>query len=126
MTTTIPQVDTGNSVSLVEYSDCRGLSVRVDREKGVVRGVKILGIRSKNGRTYLPEALAGAVNLYEAARVNVNHPKGHPEAPRDYQDRIGQIRNVRCHEGEGLFGDFHFNPKHVLAEQLVWDAFGTA
>jgi len=24
--------------------------------------------------------------------------------------------------GEGLFGDLHFNPKHALAEQLVWDA----
>jgi hypothetical protein len=24
--------------------------------------------------------------------------------------------------GDGLFGDFHFNPKHALAEQLAWDA----
>ena len=23
---------------------------------------------------------------------------------------------------KGLFADFHFNPKHALAEQLVWDA----
>src|SRR5262249_45992585 len=23
---------------------------------------------------------------------------------------------------EGLFADFHFNPKHCLAEQLIWDA----
>ena len=26
------------------------------------------------------------------------------------------------HPGEGLFADFHFNPKHALAEQLAWDA----
>ena len=48
-------------------------------------------------------------------------PKGHPLSPRDYQDRIGAIRNVRF-EAESLFADFHFNPKHALAEQLAWDA----
>jgi len=76
--------------------------------------------------------LARAVALYEGAKVNVNHPKGHPRSPRDYQDRIGQVRNVtaRIHSGntgeasrysgqanadEGLFGDLYFNPKHALA-----------
>jgi hypothetical protein len=54
--------------------------------------------------------------------VNVNHPKGSPLAPRDYQDRIGVIRQVELRGHEGLFADFHFNPKHMLAEQLVWDA----
>jgi hypothetical protein len=54
--------------------------------------------------------------------VNVNHPKGNPAGPRDYQDRIGTIRGVALRPGEGLFGDFHFNPKHALAEQLIWDA----
>ena len=43
-------------------------------------------------------------------------------APRDYQERMGVIRNVSHREGEGLFGDFHFNPKHYLSEQLMWDA----
>ena len=54
--------------------------------------------------------------------MNVNHPKGNPDGPRDYQDRIGTIRGVAVRPGEGLFGDFHFNPKHALAEQLIWDA----
>ena len=31
------------------------------------------------------------------------------------------IRDVKA-GGEGLFADFHFNPKHALAEQLLWDA----
>jgi hypothetical protein len=60
--------------------------------------------------------------LYEGAKVNVNHPKGYPLAPRDYQERIGVIRNVQHRFGEGLFADFHFNPKHDLSEQLMWDA----
>jgi hypothetical protein len=96
--------------------------MRVDAQAGVIRGVKLLGLESRNGRTYLPEALAQAAPLYEDAKVNVNHPKGNPNAPRDYQDRIGMIRGVAVHPGEGLFGDFYFNPKHVLAEQLMWDA----
>jgi hypothetical protein len=29
---------------------------------------------------------------------------------------------VQFRSGDGLFGDLHFNPKHALSEQLVWDA----
>jgi hypothetical protein len=54
--------------------------------------------------------------------VNINHPKGHPLSPRDYQDRLGVVRGVHVRSGEGLFGDLHFNPKHALSEQLIWDA----
>ncbi len=107
--------------TLQELFDSRGVRMGVDRHSGVIRGVKILGLESRNGRTYLPEALAAAAPLYEGAKVNVNHPKGGPAGPRDYQDRIGVIRSVKA-GGDGLFADFHFNPKHALAEQLVWDA----
>ncbi|NLS95774.1 MAG: hypothetical protein GXX96_26875 [Planctomycetaceae bacterium] len=108
--------------NLQEYADSRGLAVHFDRERGVIRGVKILGLQSRNGRTYRPDALSRAVPLYEGVKVNVNHPKAASDGPRDYQDRIGVIRNVAARAGEGLFGDFHFNPKHALAEQLLWDA----
>jgi hypothetical protein len=107
---------------LQEFCDSRGVAMRVDRPAGVIRGVKVLGLESRNGRSYLPEALAQAAPLYEDAKVNVNHPKGNPGGPRDYQDRIGTIRHVSLQGGEGLFGDFYFNPKHALAEQLMWDA----
>ncbi len=107
---------------LQEFVTSHGVEMRVDREHGVIRGVKLLGLESRNGRRYLPSALTQAVGLYEGAKVNVNHPKGHPLAARDYQDRLGSIRKVRVRDGEGLFGDLHFNPKHALAEQLVWDA----
>ena len=113
--------------TLQEFFDSRGVPMRVDRAAGVIRGVKILGLKSRNGRTYLPETLTQAAQLYEDAKVNVNHPKGHPTRPRDYQDRIGVIRNVEVRNVEvrgeaGLFADLHFNPKHALAEQLAWDA----
>lgn len=107
--------------SLLEYTDSRGATLAVDRETGVIRGVKILGAQSRNGRVYPHETLVKARELYEGAKVNVNHPKGSPTSPRDYQDRIGLIRNVSIAEG-GLFGDLHFNPRHGLAAQLEWDA----
>lgn len=108
--------------TLQEYVDSRGLSVHLERETGMLRGVKVLGLESRNGRSYRPEALAEAARLYEGAKVNVNHPRGNPAGPRDYQDRIGTIQAVVVRPGEGLFADLHFNPKHALAEQLMWDA----
>jgi len=108
--------------ALQEYVDSRGVTVRVDRDQGVLRGVKLIGLESRNGRRYRESGLEQATSLYEEAKVNVNHPKDGPLSPRDYQDRLGVIRGVELRRGEGLFGDLHFNPKHVLAEQLAWDA----
>jgi len=107
---------------LQEYVSSHGVTVRVDKTRGVLEGVKLIGLESRNGRRYRESALAKATPLYEEAKVNVNHPREGALAPRDYQDRLGVIRHVRLREGEGLFGDLHFNPKHALAEQLVWDA----
>ncbi|MCG8448908.1 MAG: hypothetical protein MI725_04930 [Pirellulales bacterium] len=108
--------------ALQEYFDSRGVTVQVDPQAGILRGVKLIGLESRNGRRYRDSALDGAAVLYEEAKVNVNHPKEGPLAPRDYQDRLGVIRGVKFRAGEGLYGDLHFNPKHSLAEQLLWDA----
>ena len=106
---------------LVEFTTSRGMSPRVDRRSGRIFGVKVLGLESRNGRVYRPEAIAAAAPLYENVKVNVNHPKGRPHDARDYQDRLGCLRNVRA-TADGLFGDLHFNPHHQLADQLAWDA----
>lgn len=103
-----------------EFTDSRGQQLAVDAEKGVIRGVKIIGYESANNRSYPREVLKRAMPLYEGARVNVNHRKNLGE-PRDYQERMGSIRSVREGDG-GLYGDLHYNPKHRLAEQLAWDA----
>jgi hypothetical protein len=113
----------GNVEQLLEYACSRGLQPRVDAQAGVIAGVKILGLESRNGRVYRSAAIARAVTLYEGVKVNVNHPKGqgHVAVARDYQDRLGCLRNVRTGES-GLFADLHFNPHHPLARQLAWDA----
>lgn len=107
--------------SLQEVCRLNNSQLQVHRESDVIRGVKILGLESRNGRSYRPATLAKAVTLYEGAKVNVNHPKTGAQTPRDYQDRIGVVRNVAFRDG-GLFADLQYNPKHQLAEQLAWDA----
>jgi len=110
-----------NQVRVVET--LAGLNVQVDREQGIIRGVKVIGFESKNGRFYTPEALRNAVSKYEGAKVNVDHPPvADPTRPRGVADRIGVLKNARFQEGAGVFADFHFNPKHALAEQIAWDA----
>jgi hypothetical protein len=102
-----------------ETLTCEGLSLAVDRDAGVIRGVKVLGPTSRNGREYSADALRKGVGLYEGVRVNVNHV-GRGES-RGYGDRIGRLENAQVREG-GIFADLKFNPKHALAEQLAWDA----
>lgn len=95
----------------------------VDRTAGIIRDVKLIGFQSKNRRQYTPESLKAAVSKYEGVKVNVDHPpSSDPSRPRGVADRIGVVRNARFVEGSGIHGDFHFNPKHALAEQIAWDA----
>ena len=93
---------------------------RVDAVAGLVRGVKILGLTSANGRRYTPEAIRRAASKYEGVRVNIDHAK-RPGDPRSYTERFGRLSNVRV-DTDGLYGDLHYNPKHAQAEQLAWDA----
>lgn len=94
---------------------------RVDRNAGVIRGVKVLGRRSTNNRTYTEAAIAKALHLYDGAVVNIDHARD-PGEPRSYRDRIGTIRNPFVDAAGGITGDFHFNKSHPLAEQLANDA----
>ncbi len=110
-----------NNENVLEFCDISSPRRKIDKENGVVSGVKILGVKSRNNRIYPLDTLRDAAPLYENAKVNVNHPDGSPTESRKYQDRVGSIKNVTLQEN-GLYGDFHFNPKHPLAEQMLWDA----
>ena len=106
-----------------EFSAGEASSMTNDSDSGLISGVKILGLTSRNGRVYPPEVLREAAPLYEGAKVNVNHvSKEAARLPRDYRDRIGTISNVVFKENSGLFADFHYNPNHAQAKQLLWDA----
>lgn len=103
-----------------DYACTQGSGATVDRQANIIRGVKILGLTSQNGRNYLPETLRRALSLYEAAPVYFNHPPKNSTADRPYEDRFGETCNVRLTES-GIYGDVKFNPKHPRAEQVLFD-----
>lgn len=53
---------------LQEFVDSGSQRLRVDRDAGVIRGVKLLGLNSRNGRRYREGALVEAIGLYEGAK----------------------------------------------------------
>ena len=90
---------------------------RVDREAGVIRGVRVLGRVSKNGRTYLPQAITGAKPFYEGIRVNCDHPAS-ARGDRSIADRIGWLAGVRESDG-GLRGDLHLILSHPFTPAVL-------
>jgi len=94
---------------------------RVDVERGVISGVRVLGLSSTNDRRYEPEAVRRAVPLYQGIKVFVDHPprKDGPNASRSSNDVIGQLKNVRFVEGKGLYGDLHLLRSHPLTRRVL-------
>jgi hypothetical protein len=92
-------------------------AMEVDRDEGIIRGVKILGLVSDNNRKYLPEAVRKAKSLYEGIKVNINHPAESGDV-RNAEDRFGKLINVKYVEGEGLYGDLMFLKSHPMAERI--------
>lgn len=82
----------------------------VDRQNKVIRGVKILGMYSKNRRRYTAEAMEAAVGLYEGTSVNVDHPEIKKiRDPRGVCEQFGWLENVRYDPAkQGVFGDLHY------------------
>lgn len=99
---------------------------RVDRDRGVIRGVKLVGMRSRNkreskkGRAYTRGCLERARRLYEGVKVRVNHPKKLDQQlgeERDVDDTFGRIQNVRL-EADGLYGDLKYLKSHAMAARV--------
>lgn len=91
----------------------------VDRAAGVIRGVKILGRQSRNGRRYSDQALATALSLYEGAKVNLNHAPAADAPPgrRRFEEVFGEIRRVERRD-EAICGELHFLTCHPLAATI--------
>lgn len=121
------------------------LHENVDEAEGIIRGVLIVGLKSRNkGRTigctreefgdacdeeysYSPEALQNAMSLYEGSVVRIDHPQ-FSRGPRGERtssesrsafDTFGELRDVRFIENKGLVGDLHYIRSHELAPRVV-------
>jgi hypothetical protein len=93
-------------------------SENIDREAGVIRGVKVLGRVSKNGREYSDAAMDDGVRLYEGLKVNVDHPdRKNPKADRGFLEGFGELRNLKK-TPSGVYGDLHFLKSHSAAETV--------
>lgn len=90
----------------------------VDWDKGIIRGVHIVGLKSKNGGRYPMKALESALELYEGARCNINHPdRAAPSKDRDAGDRFGVFRRPHVRAG-GIYADLHFLREHPMAKRV--------
>src|SRR3972149_2763445 len=94
-------------------------SAQVDAEKGEIRGVKLLGMESKNKRRYTREAMANAVPLYQVRKVYVDHPKPNDmESDRSMDRWAGTIKNARFGE-DGIYGDIKLRKKSDFFEGII-------
>jgi len=107
---------------LEEYVAASKWEDRIDEANGVVKDATLCGIKSKNGRRYTEKALKAAVQMYERAKINFNHPENETAGgkPRKYEERFGVAKNVRYVAGKGIVGDIHYNPKHKEADGFAW------
>lgn len=91
-------------------------SVKVDREAGIIRDVKVLGRVSKNGREYSDKALGDAARLYEGIKVRFDHPpKNDPGRERQFIDSFGRLENLRL-TADGVFADLPYKKTHPYAD----------
>jgi hypothetical protein len=81
----------------VTYSDGQGPQPTVDREQGVIRGVKVIGRQSRNGREYSPGGTKQLCDIYEGMGVNLNHPKPQAMARDRWLGYSPRKTFRRCH-----------------------------
>lgn len=100
-------------------------SDRIDETAGIVKGVKLLGLKSKNRRTYnTPGVRRTAVQMLENAPIYIDHPDmSSIRKTRPYRDKFGHVMpgTVSFVEGQGYFGDIRYNTSHHLASTFLFD-----
>ncbi|HJZ58388.1 MAG TPA: hypothetical protein VKE74_25830 [Gemmataceae bacterium] len=133
---------TRSTRSLVEQVQAAppGSPLKVDRNRGIIYGVKVLGRYSRNshhqpgaeGTEYSASCMDDAVRrrLYEGVKVFTNHPpivngRRNAGAERSVQDLFGVLRNVKSKSGRdgqpGIYADLHYFKTHPLAQSVIED-----
>lgn len=102
-----------------------GKPASVDREKGIVRGVRIVNVESKNDRVYPEPVLRrDGPKIYSGLPVNVGHhydPQTMMPVEVPPQNRFGRLSEAVTYTDGGLNAEYlQFNPKHPFAEPFLW------
>lgn len=90
---------------------------RIDREAGIIHDVKVLGLKSRNRREYLREAVTRAMPFYENSEVCIDHE--FENANRSMRDRWGVLKNIRQLAEGDLIGDLHYIRSHRESEAIL-------
>jgi len=99
----------------ISFSDTHS----VDRGAGVIRGVRVLGRQSRNGREYSDRALNEAARLYQGIGVNLNHAdRRESSLERSVEAGFGWLEAVEV-RADGVYGDLHFLKSHPQAAMIV-------
>lgn len=118
---------TDGEVRLVEAVQV--LPRSVDAKRGIIRGVKLLGHASRNGRRYTHAACRDAAKLYEGASIHMD--RGDAKGPRKVVEMVGFVKNTR-HTDDGVYGDLHcvllhpYGPCIVERAERFPETFGVA
>lgn len=107
--------------------------LRVDREAGIIYGVRCLGSESKNtygvpgviATEYSDQAHADARRMYEGSKSYANHNRDKRNQERRAEDLLGVFRNCETKNVDGkpvTFADFHYFKSNKLAESVAEDA----
>ncbi len=91
----------------------------VDRDAGVIRGVKVLGRISANGREYSDKAMDDAQRVYEGLTVKFDHNREGKE--RKFVESFGNLQNL-TKKPDGIYGDLHYKKSHPHAELVCESA----
>lgn len=101
---------------------------QVDRQAGLIRGVKVLGRISPNkhkipgaekGTEYTTEAMQAAIPLYEGAPVYKNHPpRTHVDVVRPISEEFGWLTNPVLRDA-GIYADLHLFTSDPDAQKIL-------
>lgn len=87
---------------------------QVDREAGVIRGVKLCGLSSENGRDYPPEVFRRDIAKYEGVPIYLDHSR-----ERSVDRKFGWISAPRVDADGTPRGDAHLLKNHPTYPQVM-------
>lgn len=89
----------------------------VDREEGMIRGVKLCSKHSKNNREYTRNALEDLTKLYEYLPIRIDHDE------KGYLKTVGSVQKTEMNRIDyEIRGDISLNKGHPAYDQIMEDA----
>jgi hypothetical protein len=102
-----------------EQSPLRKADVRIDRDAGLLIGVRVMGIKSAHGYEYSLDAQRAACPRYEQMPVGLDHD--YNGGPMTVEAAWGTLCNPRVDE-RGTVADLRYLKTHLRTEQVLEDA----